>query len=85
MNREDFVESLVKVFFVLKECNFARNYNLKHKGKYKKYVGALRRFKRCLESQQDVLRKQSNGSSSALWKNYRVDHLLAKKSNPMGN
>jgi hypothetical protein len=46
-------------------------------------VGALKRekvaaLKMGLESQQNVFRKQSNGSSSTIRANYRVAHLLAK-------
>jgi len=44
---------------VLKDCNIARHYNLRHKEKYKNCVSALRRKKgtpldKCLESQQCV-------------------------------
>jgi hypothetical protein len=56
------------------------------KTKYKNCIGALRRekvvaLKRGLESQQNVFRKQSSDSSSALRESYRVAHLLAKENN----
>jgi len=72
---------------VLKEYNFARLYNSKHKEKYKPSVGALRRdrmaaLKRSLESQQNVFRKQSNDNSAALRATYRVARLFANESKP---
>jgi hypothetical protein len=56
---------------VLKEYNITRHYHSKHKEKYKNCVGALRREKvvalqKVLQSQQNISRKQSNDSSSAL-------------------
>jgi hypothetical protein len=38
-----------------------------------------------IESQQNVFRKQSNDSSSALQTSYHVAHSLAKQSKPFSN
>jgi hypothetical protein len=75
---------------VLKEYNIARHYNSKHKEKYENCVGALRRekvaaLKRGHESQQNVFRKQSNDSSSALRASYHVAHLLAIERKPLSD
>jgi hypothetical protein len=76
---------------VLKAHNIAsRHYNLKQKEKYRNCTNALRRqkvvtLKRELESRQNVIRKQSSHSSSALRVSYRVAHLLTKESKPFCN
>jgi hypothetical protein len=42
-------------------------------------------FKREIESEENVFRKQSSDSFSALRTSYRVAHLLAKESKPFSN
>jgi hypothetical protein len=42
-------------------------------------------FKRGFESQENVLRKQCNDSSSVLRPSYCVAHLLAEESKPFSN
>jgi hypothetical protein len=65
---------------ILKEYNIAKYYNSKHKEKYKKIYQCSERRKMATlknvgsESQQNVFRKQSSESSSALRASYHVSH-----------
>jgi mevalonate pyrophosphate decarboxylase len=60
----------------------------KHTENYISCVGTLKgenvaALKMKLQSQQNVSRKQSSASSSAVWASYRVVRVLAKESKPL--
>jgi Pyruvate/2-oxoacid:ferredoxin oxidoreductase delta subunit len=80
-----------KLCLICSECSAVsaeyniRHYSSKHREKYKHCVSSLRRkeveiLKWGLESQQNISRKQSNDSFSALRESYRVARLLATES-----
>jgi hypothetical protein len=88
MNRKALFLICSESIAVLKEYNTASHYNLKHKEKYKNCVRVRRQEKVValsrLESQQNVFRKQSNGSYLTMGASY-VAHLLPKESKPFSN